>query len=221
LYYIILYYIISYTILFFSSSYSSSVLLSSSSVQSSHLIHSILVDTYIYLFIFHPLLSFLFSSSSHLLVHSILVDTYIYLLIFSPKSEENLWLSWCDGYWCFELVCMLVLYSIYYILYYYYIIIIYYTLLLYYIITIYYYYTLLFFFCSFYSFPIFPSSSPNLLFPLLLFSHSFYTCRYLYILNYIPLPPLLPPLPPKYSPRMFYLCWMRMECLVCVCVGFV
>jgi hypothetical protein len=54
------------------------------------LIQSILVGTYIYLFIFFQ---YIFSSSSSSLIppliHSILVDTYIYLLILFPHQQTD------------------------------------------------------------------------------------------------------------------------------------
>ena len=115
--------IISYTILFFCSSHSFSPLfLSSSPLHPPSLLfhllfcssfHSILVGTYIRLFILfsssfpsHPNILFssslLFSStspfssqpfplsSSHPNIHSILVGTSIYLFIFLPSSTDNL-----------------------------------------------------------------------------------------------------------------------------------
>jgi hypothetical protein len=63
--------ILIYIILFLISSSSLSPLSSHSSY-----IHSILVGTYIYLFIFYPLL-----------IHSILVGTYIYLFIFNQNNS--------------------------------------------------------------------------------------------------------------------------------------
>ena len=85
---ILLYYILLYTLLLFCSSFPFFSLLFSS-LTPILLIHSILVDTYIYLTIFqssvppHPIFC------STILIHSILVDTYIYLLIFYLVQDFN------------------------------------------------------------------------------------------------------------------------------------
>jgi len=144
---------------------------------SNYLIHSILVDTYIYLFIFPPLL--IYSSSLHEQFSPRMCWGAVLCFVLRLRWKvERLWwsvlgLCWW-GVWCFErlrlceyiILLYIILYSS----------ILYYTLLL------------------IWSLPplLFISSSPHLFFsPSLLppltskSSHSFYTCRYLYILTYI------------------------------------
>ena len=133
------------------------------------------------------------SSSSFILYLSILIYYYLYSSLINKLTPHVLFVLrvWAGGgvlgwwMWCGVL-------GIYYILYYY---ITYYTLLLYYYII---YYTLISFdlFLSPFipssspSFRVFPSFSTYLSFPS--FSspppNSFYTCRYFYILTYIPFP---------------------------------
>jgi hypothetical protein len=89
--YIIYYIILSYSSDLSSVLFSSSIQFSSSSDPS--LIHSILVGTYIYLFISlhsHPIYLSSVLIYSYFLIHSILVGTYIYLFIFQTHLLPNI-----------------------------------------------------------------------------------------------------------------------------------